>query len=410
LRGMAGKKQEEVNASGRRVRELQEQPAEAGLPLKLTLDAELQLFVQNRLSELHSASAVVMDAYSGAVYAYGSYPAFDPNTFAQGIPKNLWTELLADPAAPMTNKVIAGQYPPGSTFKMIVALAALEAGIINQNSHVYCPGHFDLGNNRFHCWNKNGHGSVNVVQALQQSCDVFFYQTGLDVGIERIAAMARRLGMGEPTGIDLPGERPGLIPDGRWKQRRYKQGWHPGETVNSAIGQGYVLSTPVQLATMTARLVNGGIPVTPYVTQQIGPRVVAPPSAQHRLLIRPDHLALVKQGMDAVVNSPRGTAFGARMHEEGYSYGGKTGTAQVRRISKDERARGFKIEDRPWYEQHHALFTGYAPVEAPRFVCSVVVEHGGGGSAVAAPVARDILRETLRRRPDMARHREGDIN
>lgn len=407
LRGVAGKKQEEVNASGRRVRELQEQPADPGMALKLTLDAELQLFIQNRLAEVHSASAVVMDAFSGAVYAYGSHPAFDPNTFSQGIPKNLWTELLEDKAAPLTNKVIAGQYPPGSTFKMVVALAALEAGIINQNNHVYCPGHFDLGNNRFHCWNPRGHGSVNVVQALQQSCDVFFYQTGLDVGIERIAAMARRLGLGELTGIDLPGERPGLIPDSRWKQRRYKQGWHPGETVNSAIGQGYVLTTPLQLATMVARLVNGGIPVTPYLTQQIGARNNTPSTAAHKLLIRPDHLAIVKQGMDAVVNSPRGTAFAARMHEEGYSFGGKTGTAQVRRISKEERARGFKIEQRPWYEQHHALFVGYAPIEEPRFVCSVVVEHGGGGSAVAAPIARDILRETLRRRPDMARHRDG---
>lgn len=407
LRGVAGKKQEEVNASGRRVRELQENPAEPGMPLKLTLDAELQLFIQNRLTEVHSASAVVMDAFSGAIYAYGSHPAFDPNTFSQGIPRNLWTELLEDKAAPLTNKVIAGQYAPGSTFKMVVALAALESGVINQNNHVYCPGHFDLGNNRFHCWSKGGHGSVNVVQALQQSCDVFFYQTGLDVGIERIAAMARRLGLGELTGIDLPGERPGLIPDNRWKQRRYKQGWHPGETVNSAIGQGYVLATPLQLAVMTARLVNGGIPVTPYVTQQIGNRTNIPTAAAHKLLIRPDHLALVKQGMDAVVNSPRGTAFAARLHEEGYSFGGKTGTAQVRRISREERARGFRIEDRPWYEQHHALFVGYAPIEAPRFICSVVVEHGGGGSAVAAPIARDILRETLRRRPDMARHRDG---
>ncbi|HEY1096315.1 MAG TPA: penicillin-binding protein 2 [Alphaproteobacteria bacterium] len=406
LRGVAGKKQEEVNASGRRVRELQEQAAEPGLALKLTLDAELQLFIQNRLSELHSASAVVMDAYSGAIYAYGSHPAFDPNTFSQGIPSVLWKELLEDKAAPLTNKVIAGQYPPGSTFKMVVALAGLEAGIITPSRHVYCPGHFDLGNSRFHCWSKPGHGSMNVVQALQQSCDVFFYQMGLDIGIERIAVMARRLGLGEVTGIDLPGERSGLIPDPRWKMRRYKQGWHPGETVNSAIGQGMVLTTPLQLAVMAARLVNGGIPVTPYLTQQVGSRETAPPIAQHRLQIRPEHLAIVKEGMDAVVNTPRGTAFGARMKEDGYSFGGKTGTAQVRRISRDERARGFRIEDRPWYEQHHALFVGYAPVEQPRFICSVVVEHGGGGSAVAAPVARDILQETLRRRPDMARHRQ----
>jgi penicillin-binding protein 2 len=406
LRGLAGKKQEEVNASGRRVRELQEQPPESGMALKLTLDAELQFFVQNRLSELNSASAVVMDAYSGAVYAYGSHPAFDPNTFSQGIPHALWQELLADKATPLTNKVIAGQYPPGSTFKMIVALAGLEAGIITPQRRVFCPGHFDLGSHRFHCWNKRGHGSLNVVEALQQSCDVYFYQLGLDMGIDRIAVMARRFGLGQPTGIDLPGEQGGLIPDPRWKMRRYKQGWHSGETVNSSIGQGYVLTTPLQLAVMTARLVNGGIPVTPYLTQQIGAREVAPPTAQHRLQIRPEHLALVKQGMDAVINTPRGTAYAARIREEGFDFAGKTGTSQVRRISREERARGFRLEDRPWYEQNHALFVGYAPVAQPRFICSVVAEHGGGGGSVAAPVARDILHETLRRRPDMARHRQ----
>jgi penicillin-binding protein 2 len=406
LRGVAGKKQEEVNASGRRVRELQAQPPESGLPLKLTLDAELQFFVQNRLSELNSASAVVMDAFSGAVYAYGSHPAFDPNTFSQGIPRALWQELLADKAAPLTNKVIAGQYPPGSTFKMVVALAGLEAGIITPQRRVFCPGHYDLGSHRFHCWNKRGHGSLNVVEALQQSCDVYFYQLGLDMGIDRIAVMARRLGLGEKTGIDLPGEQSGLIPDPRWKMRRYKQGWHSGETVNSSIGQGYVLTTPMQLAVMTARLVNGGIPVTPYLVQQIGTREITPPEAQHRLQIRPEHLALVKEGMDAVINTPRGTAYGARIREPGFDFAGKTGTSQVRRISREERARGFRIEDRPWYEQNHALFVGYAPVAQPRFICSVVAEHGGGGGAVAAPVARDILHETLRRRPDMARHRQ----
>lgn len=400
LRGVAGRADEEVNATGRRVRVLDKQAGIAGEDLHLTLDAELQLFVQGRLANERSASAVILDAYTGGIYALASHPAFDPNVFSGGIPYALWNELLNDTAAPLTNKIIAGQYPPGSTFKMMTALAALEAGTTSESRTVFCPGYLKLGEHYFNCWQKNGHGSLNVVQALEQSCDCYFYQMALDTGIERISAMARRFGFGNVTGIDMPGERPGIAPNQEWKKQRYRQSWQVGDSLNSAIGQGYTLATPLQLAMMTARLVNGGIPVTPYLAQRSGQRILHGAPITARMGVDPMHLALVKAGMDSVVNSARGTAHSMASKDPAFSYGGKSGTAQVRRISMEERRRGFRIESAPWEQQHHALFVAYAPVDTPRYVCSVVIEHGGGGSTVAAPIARDILMETVKRQPE----------
>ena len=405
LRGVSGRAEEEVNATGRKVRVLNKIKGIPGDDVHLTLDAELQFFVHNRLSQERSASAVIMDAVTGAVYAIASYPAFDPNVFSRGIPQALWDELLADPAVPLNNKAITGQYPPGSTFKMMTALAGLEAGALSPHRRIFCPGHMKLGSHTFHCWKRGGHGAVNLHEAMAQSCDVYFYQTALDIGIDKIAAMSRRFGLGARTGIDMPGEMPGIIPDQQWKRNRYKQSWHLGESLVNAIGQGYTLTTPLQLAVMTARLVNGGLPVVPYLAQRAGEDDLQPPLPADRIGVNAEHLALVKASMDAVVNAPTGTARGARPKEEGMSMGGKTGTAQVRRITMEERRRGFKIEDAPWEQQHHALFVGYAPVDNPRYVCAVIVEHGGGGSAVAAPLARDILVETQRRMPERSRQR-----
>jgi penicillin-binding protein 2 len=400
LRGVAGRAEREVNASGRSVRTLKHDPGVPGHEIRLTLDAELQLFVQTRISQERSASAVVLDIYTGAVYALCSHPAYDPNVFSQGIPSVLWKELLEDKAAPLTNKIIAGQYPPGSTFKMITALAALESGRLNEHRSVYCPGHMSLGSHVFHCWKPGGHGNVNLHEALSQSCDVFFYQMALDVGIDKIGETARKFGLGEKLGLDIPGERGGLIPSQAWKLLNRKEQWHKGESLVNAIGQGFVLTTPLQLAIMTARLVNGGIPVTPYLADQIGEKRTRRNKILTPMTVDPGHLALIKAGMDAVVNGPTGTARGARIRDEGMEFGGKTGTAQVRRITMDERRRGFKSEDLRWEEQHHALFVGYAPVVNPRYACAVVVEHGGGGSAKAAPIARDILLETQKRTPE----------
>lgn len=389
LRGQAGTRQVEVNAIGRVIRELSRQEGSPGTPVSLTVDIDLQERVQYRLAAERSASAAVIDARTGEVYALASHPSFDPNLFTAGIGQDDWNRLIGDRYAPLTNKVVSGQYAPGSTFKMLVGLAALEAGEIDENYSVWCPGHMDLGNHRFHCWRRGGHGRMNLVDAIAESCDTYFYDLSLKVGIDRIAEMANRFGLGRPVGIDLPGEADGLMPNKDWKQAALGQPWQLGETLIASIGQGYVLATPLQLATMTARMVNGGRAVTPHLHRDLGmPADIVP-----EMGIPQAHLDLVHAGMVEVTHGRRGTARGAQIQVEGWEMAGKTGTSQVRRISQAERATGIiPNEERPWHLRDHALFVGYAPVTDPRYVVSVVVEHGGGGSAVAAPIARDILR------------------
>jgi len=398
LRGKAGSSEVEVNVVGREVRELHNLQSHEGSRVVLSIDAELQRFAQQRLSAERSASAVVMDVHSGEVYALASFPAFDPNYFTGGISHERYEELRTDITFPLANKAVAGQYPPGSTFKMVTALAALEAGIAHEGSGVFCPGHFDFGNGRFHCWKKGGHGTVNVVSALAESCDVYFYKMSTEVGIKRIAEMARKLGLGDKFDMELQEERAGLVPDEEWKKKRYGESWHPGETVIASIGQGYMLATPMQLAVMTARIVNGGKAVKPWLAGCIGDKPVKH-EAWADIGLNPKHVDIVMRGMSHVVNDQRGTGYGARIAEPGMEMGGKSGTAQVKRITKQERAAGVKNEDLPWQFRHHALFVGYAPVGNPRYACAVVVEHGVGGSKAAAPIVRDLLLMAQQRDP-----------
>lgn len=398
LRGTAGRTSAEVNVVGREIRELEKIPPKKGKRLTLTLDADLQMQCQEMLMREKSASAVVMDTHTGEVYALCSYPGFDPNLFSRGIPADLWSELLANETNPLTNKAVSGQYPPGSTFKMVTALAVLEAGI-SPDARVFCPGHYMLGGIKFHCWKPGGHGHMSMVPALEQSCDVYFYEMGRRIGVDNIAKMGRRLGLGEKLDFDIPGERPGLMPDRAWKARTQKERtWHQGETLNVSIGQGQVLTTPLQLATMTARLVNGGVAVKPVLVRSIEDKGNQIP-VWDKTGISARHLEIVCEGMNAVVNGGRGTAAASKIREEPYSMGGKTGTAQVQRITAAQRAAGVKNEDLPWRQRHHALFVGYGPVEDPRYVVAVVVEHGVGGSKAAAPIARDILLATQKRDP-----------
>lgn len=398
LQGVPGKEEVEVNVRGRAVRELGREASQQGERLVLSLDAEYQRFVQQRLSTEQSAAAVVMDAKTGAVYALSSHPTFDPNVFTDGISTMNWEQLRDDPAHPMTNKVVGGLYPPGSTFKMVTALAGLEAGVINESTTAFCPGHYDFGNNRFHCWKGSGHGYVSVVKALAQSCDVYFYKMATDLGIDRLASMARRLGLEDDFNFDLPETKKGLMPDTAWKRTQKDKVWHAGETINASIGQGYVLASPLQLATMTARIVNGGIAVKPWLVGFTGKEKIFNIETE-KIGINPKHLDLVRRGMAAVVQLG-GTAVSAQIKEEGFAMGGKTGTSQVKRITKAERAQGVRRqEDLPWHLRHHALFVGYAPVQDPRYVCAVIVEHGGSGSGAAAPIARDILHEVQKRNP-----------
>jgi penicillin-binding protein 2 len=389
LRGTAGASQVEVNAVGRVIRELDRNEPQPGVELELALDLNLQRLAHERLGE-ESGAVVVLDVQTGEVLALVSSPGFDPNMFGRGVTAKEWRTLITEPKAPLVNKAIAGQYPPGSTFKPVVALAGLEGGAITPSSAIRCSGATQLGATVFHCWRRGGHGALAVRDAIAQSCDCFFYETARRVGVDKIAAIGRKLGLGGTCGIDLPNEKPGLLPTEAWKLATTGKGWTTGESLVAGIGQGYVLTTPLQLALMTARLANGGRAVQPRMLRAADERL----AAGGDLGIAPRNLRLVLDGMNAVVNGGGGTAGRSAIREPGFEMGGKTGTSQVRRISMAERRTGVLRNDQlPWEKRDHALFIGYAPVSAPRYACAVIVEHGGGGSKAAAPIARDVLYE-----------------
>ncbi len=402
LRGEAGSRQVEVNAYGRVIRELSRRTGRPGDDHMLTIDLGLQQYVAARFGE-ESGSAVVLDVHSGEILALASMPNYDPNLFTSGISQRQWRELIGHPRFPLSNKSIAGQYSPGSTFKMIVALAALESGEVSPYQRFYCDGSIKLGKRRFRCWRRYGHGHVAMVQGLMESCDVYFYEVAKRVGIDRIAAMSERFGFGRKLDIELPGEKPGLVPTREWKRAMIGEPWQGGETLVVGIGQGYLLTTPLQLAVMVARIANGGIAVEPRLLAEVirdGQPVPRESETFNPMGLSPAHLDIVRKGMNFVVNEPKGTAYQARIEEPALAMAGKTGSVQVRRISEREHRTGvIKNEDRPWKERDHALFVAYAPLERPRYGVAVVVEHGGSGGSVAAPIARDILREVQRRDP-----------
>ena len=391
LRGESGNLKLEVNAYGRIMKEIERVDGIPGKDVQLTIDSRLQQKAFELFGE-ESGAAVLLDVHTGEILAFVSAPSFDPNMMTQGLSTEDWNALLHNERNPLTDKAISGQYSPGSTFKMIVALAALEAGVIKPETRTYCAGKMFLGNHAFHCWKKEGHGHLNVVEALQHSCDIFFYETAQKLGIEKIADMARRFGLGSKINIGLENEKAGLIPDKEWKLRRFGEPWQQGESLISGIGQGYILTTPLQLATMTARLVNGGYEIKPtFLKVSDGEK-----SKIKKIDVSPANLELIKEGMYAVVNKPGGTAWRSQFDYHGQRMGGKTGTTQVRRITMKERREGIKKESElPWRLRNHALFVGYAPHDNPRYAVAVLVEHGGGGSSVAAPLAGKILREAI---------------
>lgn len=390
LRGSAGTRQIEVNAAGRVIRELERNEGEAGEDLHLTIDLGLQKYCLERLGE-ESAAAVLMDVDNGDILAAASSPSYDPNPFVLGIGQQAYDALLNNDHRPLHNKWASGMYPPGSTFKVIVALAALEAGI-GPGETAYCPGFLKLGKRRFHCWRGGGHGRMNLQDSLEQSCDVYYYEMARRIGIDKIADMAARLGLGTENSLPIPSMSMGLIPTRAWKRANRDEDWQTGDTLNAGIGQGFVLATPLQLAVMTARIASGRGVQPRLIRARAGQPV--PMEREAEMGIPPHHFEIIRRGMHGVVNGSRGTARGARIKEEFWLMAGKTGTSQVRNITTAERARGvFRNEDLPWRRRDHALFVGYAPSDAPRFAVSVIVEHGGGGSAVAAPIARDILLE-----------------
>lgn len=385
LRGKVGVRRMEVNAFGLSVRELSREDSLPGDDINLTIDKQLQEFAGERMKDI-SGSAIVIDLQNSGILSFISSPGFDPNKFTYGVPAEYWKELNANLDKPLINKAISNQYPPGSTFKPVVALAALKAGV-NPETKVYCPGYVYLGNHKFRCWKDGGHGHLDMEGAIMHSCNAYFYTVAKKIGIDAIADMARRFGFGAETGIIISGEKTGNVPDEKWKMKKFKQVWQAGDTLNIGIGQGYMLVTPLQLAVMAAKIATG---------KEIKPLLVKDKELQNSrasLNIPEAHMKIVQEGMRHVMNTPGGTAFGSRIEDEDFQMAGKTGTVQV--ISKKalEKYKYKMTEEELARTKNHALFVGYAPCDNPRYAIAVVVEHGGSGSGAAAPVARDIMKK-----------------
>ena len=393
LRGAAGTRSIEVNAVGRVMRELDRVEGTPGKDLQLTIDAELQSYVEARLTGELSASAVVMEIETGNIKAIGNAPTFDPNLFVRGISLRNWTALNENPYRPLSAKAVQGTYPPGSTFKMITALAAMDAGVVSPDDTVYCPGYSEISGTRFHCWRRGGHGNVSLNDSLAYSCDCYYYEIGQRASIDNIAAMARKLGLGVRHDVPLSAVAAGLAPDRAWKTEVRGEDWRVGDTVNASIGQGYVLASPLQLAVMTARIASGH-EIRPRLIHKID-GVEQPTGRGESLGLNENHLRRIRQGMWDVVNSQRGTGYGSRFDLDGMKMSGKSGTSQVRRITAEERARGvISNADLPWDRRDHGLWVNFAPHDNPKYAVAVVVEHGGGAGS-ASPIARDITLQTL---------------
>lgn len=387
LHGDDGGRQLEVDARGRVLRTISESYPTVGNSVVLTIDAAVQKQAEAAFGE-QAGAAVALDVNSGEVLAFVSNPAFDPSLFSGKLPADIWKSYLDDKRHPLENKALTGQYPPGSTFKVITALAGLEAGLINDSTSVTCRGSYELGGSTFKCWNKSGHGSTNLKKSLRESCDVYYYTLGEKLGVDLIAQTARKFMLGAPMGVGLSNEKPGLIPTAEWKQKRFGKRWYHGETMPVSIGQGAVLMTPIQMASMIATVANDGTVYRPFLVKRIvdadGKLLKEfKPEIINRTGISPDKFRLIKQGLFAVVNEPGGTGSMARLYD--VRVAGKTGTSQVVKMRDSKRGTPYQFRD-------HALFVAFAPYDKPEIAVAVVVEHGEHGGAAAAPIAGRILR------------------
>lgn len=402
LRGREGERLLEVDVKGKELRTLKTLDPVPGQKVFLTLRKDIQLAAEKALGD-QAGAAVALDVRTGAILALVSKPSFDPALFARGITPDEWLALLQDERHPLQNKALRGQYPPGSTFKLVSALAALESGEITPDYTVDCTGRIEVGPREFRCWKKKGHGETDLKKAIRESCDVWFYEVSLKAGIDLIADTARQLGLGSDSGFRPASERSGLIPDTAWKKRRFNDRWYDGETVIASIGQGFVLTTPMQLAVMTAAIASDGKVMRPYVVSRVEDfdgNILKEnsPELLHEAAIDRDDFEAVKQGMVAVVNERKGTGWAS--HLKDVTVAGKTGTAQVIRMKSDEEEEKIKDEDIEYKHRDHALFVSYAPAEAPEIAIAVVVEHGRHGSTAAAPVSKAILDAYFSKEPD----------
>ena len=389
----------EVNAYGRRISQLEFQKGKKGKTLRLTIDTKVQQLA-NELLKDQAGSICVMDIYTGSVIAMHSSPSFDPNLFVFGISQDDWQIIRNDPMKPLVNKTLQGNYSPGSTIKPIVALSALENGIINTNFTVNCRGHknpLELYGQTYHCWKKQGHGFMNLRNAMKQSCDTYFYEVARRLGVDKLSETAKKFGLGKEVFGDLFNiEKKGLIPNTQWKKNALGQSWLLGETIITGIGQGYIQTTPIQLCLMTAQIANGG--------HKIYPQIVVDENNKESqndkfttLYENPKNIKIVQEAMYASTNEVRGTSYRSRIDDPKYQFAGKTGTAQVKKITEKDRELDLKTFEIPYEERDHALYIAYGPYKNPRYAISVLVEHGGNGSTTAAPMAKKLFKTIIDR-------------
>ncbi len=431
--GDVGYKRYEVNAFGKRIREISIDPGKPGKNFRTTLDLEVQELA-SKLLEGKSGAVCVMDIYRGDVISMVSSPIFDPNQFVHGIDKKSWNELIKHRDKPLINKAIAGLYPPGSTIKTLAAISALENDTFNPKTVIHCKGSIELHGEKFHCWKKKGHGYMNMRDGIKQSCDIYFYEVARRLGIDRLSETAKKFGLGKRVLKGFLEERSGVVPNTVWKKKNIGKNWYLGETLHAGIGQGYWQSSPLQLCLMTAQIANGGYEIRPRIllgkegenqfvdlNQFIEDKKTSSDDVvslyefiarfKYKSLFKnPENIKFVQDALFGATNEPGGTSYGSRLTKEGFVFAGKTGTSQVKRFTERQRELEVKNEDLPYEDRDHALFIAFAPYKDPRYSISVIVEHGGSGSKSAAPIAKKVIKKVLERHPIRESKREsGEI-
>jgi len=397
--GQPGIQRFEVNAYGKRIKELELFKGNAGENFRTTLDQEVQKFT-SELIKKKSGSVCVMDIYTGDIVSIVSNPTFDPNKFVHGISQEDWQALIKDTKKPLINKSMAGLYPPGSTIKPIVALSALENDVISPKFTVECRGSVDFYDRTYHCWKEKGHGFMNLRNGIKQSCDIYFYEVARRLGVDRLSVTAKQFGLGQKVLGTFFEERSGVVPNTKWKLKNIGKGWYLGETLIAGIGQGYFQSTPIQLCLMTAQLANGGYKIKPKIiyNEQDFQTTTEDGGEKFKQLYRnQENVKFILDAQFGATNEPMGTSYRSRHVKPEYIYAGKTGTSQTRTITAEERELKLKQKDLPYKKRDHALFTAFAPYKNPRYAFSVVIEHGGTGSSTAAPIAKKVIRKVLDR-------------
>ena len=414
--GQIGYQRYEVNAFGKRIKEIKVNTGQAGQSFKTTLDYEVQKYT-NELLKDKAAAVCVMDVYNGDIVSLVSSPTFEPNAFIHGIDKNYWNSLIKDEKKPLSNKALSGLYPPGSTIKTLVALSALEHGIIKPLDTFRCKGKIELYGEKFHCWEKKGHGIVNLRKGIQRSCDVYFYEIARKLGVDRLSETAKRFGLGKKVLNDFIEEKSGVVPNTKWKKKFIGQNWYLGETLHSGIGQGYFQSTPIQLCLMTAQIANGGFEIKPRIlsdgkndklrdylkfkndnpNQPLPADLLVANYNLKPLFKNQEHINLIKDAMFSSSNEPGGTSYRHRHQDPKFTFAGKTGSSQIKRFTEAQREAEVKQNELDYKDRDHALFVAFAPYKNPQYAISVLVEHGGSGGKAAAPIAKKVIKKVLER-------------